>query len=245
MKVSSEALTLAVMVRSSDARATGNSALRKAVSAAIELIDAVMSPSALGVSPPGEFAAERKLGERRIERECERARRALGRSLGIAERAEERDRRVSPYRRQVDAKLIADGEPVEAATDVRDQRVEPTFVADDAHHAIGKAQARQRREGAATLAGPAEPSAAPANGERSMSSVTVGLTRMARAGAIPPCISSTSDKSRRAVGAERRLTPYASLSRASTTRRLGHGNNAKVAAWGALQCRRGERRRRR
>ena len=41
---------------------------------------------------------------------------------------------------------VADGAPVEAAMDVGDQRVEAVLIAEDAQHAIGKAQARQRRE---------------------------------------------------------------------------------------------------
>ena len=92
----------------------------------------------------------------------------------------------------------------------------------------------------ATLAGAANPAAAAAKGGRSMSSVTVGLTRMARVGMKRPRTSSTRDRSSRAVGAERRLTPPASSRRASTMRRLGQGRAEKVAACGALQCRRGE-----
>ena len=73
-----------------------------------------------------------------------------------------------------------------------------------------------------------------------MSSVTVGLTRMARVGMKRPRASWTSDRSSRAVGAVRRLTPPASSRRASTMRRLGQGRTENVAACGALQCRRGE-----
>ena len=73
-----------------------------------------------------------------------------------------------------------------------------------------------------------------------MSSVTVGLTRMARVGMKRPRMSSTRDRSSRAVGAEKRLTPPASSRRASTMRTLGQGRTEKVAACGALQCRRGE-----
>ena len=137
--------------------------------------------------PERDRAVEGKFRHRRIEREFESARRAVRRRLRIAQHAGDRDPRVSPLRRQVEAQLIADRKPVEAALNVGDQRVEAAPRADDAQEAVGQAQARQRRERSGDARG-ARPSPArrAAKGGRSMSSVTVGLTRMARVGMKRP-----------------------------------------------------------
>ena len=92
----------------------------------------------------------------------------------------------------------------------------------------------------ATPAGPADPPAVPAKGGRSMSSVIAGLARTAPLGMKRPRRRSISDRSRRAPGAARRLTPLRSSSRASAIQTFGHGKAAKDAARGALQWRRGE-----
>ena len=59
----------------------------------------------------------------------------------------------------------------------------------------------------ATLAGPPDTPAAPANGGWSMSTVTVGLTRITPVGMKRPRIRSISERFTRAAGAERRSTP--------------------------------------
>ena len=52
MKASGAALSFAVIAMSSAARAGAGPALKREVNAAIDATDAVMSPSALGASPP-------------------------------------------------------------------------------------------------------------------------------------------------------------------------------------------------
>src|SRR5580704_6899042 len=68
----------------------------------------------------------------------------------------------------------------------------------------------------------------------------IGVTRTARIGFIRPLMSSATDRSRRASGAEIRFAPSVSSSRASTIRRLGQGSAQNVAESGAPQRRRGD-----
>ena len=89
-----------------------------------------------GLVAERERTAERKLGQRRIEREHHRARRALRGGFRIVERAGDRNRRVPPHRRQVEAQLIADRQSVESALNVVDQRVDAALGADETQDAV-------------------------------------------------------------------------------------------------------------
>ena len=89
-----------------------------------------------GLVAERERAAERKLGQWRIEPEHNRTRRALGGALRIVERAGDRNRRLPPHGGQVEAQLIADRQAVEAALNIVDQRVDAALGADQAQDPV-------------------------------------------------------------------------------------------------------------
>ena len=200
------AFTFPSIAMSSLARIAGGAVLRKAASVAIDGAETDRTPSAPGACPRREHAVERKLDHRRIERDRERARGAPGRRFRIGERARDVEMRVAPDRRHAEAQLIADRQAIDAALNMVDQGVDPALGADETQGAVRQAEAGQRARAPATLAGLVDP-VAPANGGRSRSTMIVGLTRMARRGMKRPRRSSNSDRSRRAVGAVKRLTP--------------------------------------